>query len=31
MEVEALCTKSLAYVTEEYVPMKLKDKRQWLD
>ncbi len=31
MEVEALCTKSLSYVTEEYVPMKLKEKKQWLD
>ena len=31
MEVEALCTKSLSYVTEEYLPMKLKERKQWLD
>ncbi len=31
MEVEALCNKSLGFVTEEYVPAKLKDKKQWLD
>lgn len=31
MEVEALCNKSLSFVTEEYVPDKLKDKKQWLD
>lgn len=31
MEVEAFCTKSLSYVTQEYVPMKLKEKKQWLD
>jgi DNA topoisomerase-6 subunit A len=31
MEVEALCNKSLSFVTEEYVPAKLKDKKQWLD
>ena len=31
MEVEALCNKSLSFVTEQYVPAKLKDKKQWLD
>jgi DNA topoisomerase-6 subunit A len=31
MEVEALTTKRLTYLAEEYVPIKLKDKKQWLD
>ena len=31
MEVEAMISKSLTYLTEEYVPMKLKEKKQWLD
>lgn len=31
MEVEAMISKDLDYLTAEYVPMKLKDKRQWLD
>jgi DNA topoisomerase-6 subunit A len=31
MEVEAMASKHLTYVTDEYVPMKLADKRQWLD
>ncbi len=31
MEVEALCNKSLSFVTDEYVPAKLKDRKQWLD
>lgn len=31
MEVEAMITRHLTYLTEEYVPMKLKDKKQWLD
>jgi len=31
MEVEAMISKDLSYLTEEYVPMKLKDKKQWLD
>ena len=31
MEVEAMINKRLTYLTEEYVPMKLADKRQWLD
>jgi len=31
MEVEAMINKRLMYLTEEYVPMKLKDKKQWLD
>jgi len=31
MEVEALINKHLTYLTEEYLPMKLKDRKQWLD
>ena len=31
MEVEAMISKDLAYLTEQYVPMKLKDRKQWLD
>ncbi len=31
MEVEAMINKRLTYLTEEYVPMKIKDNRQWLD
>ncbi|MGB2986823.1 MAG: hypothetical protein WBE26_13205 [Phycisphaerae bacterium] len=31
MEVEAMSSKDLSYLTEEYVPMKLKDRKQWLD
>ncbi len=31
MEVEAMISKDLEYLTQEYVPMKLKDKKQWLD
>lgn len=31
MEVEAMISKNLSYLTEEYVPMKMKDKKQWLD
>ncbi len=31
MEVEAMMSKDLSYLTEEYVPMKLKDRKQWLD
>jgi DNA topoisomerase-6 subunit A len=31
MEVEAMISKDLEYLTKEYVPMKLKDKKQWLD
>jgi len=31
MEVEAMISKHLTYLTEEYLPMKLKDKKQWLD
>jgi len=31
MEVEAMISKDLSYLCEEYVPMKLKDKKQWLD
>ena len=30
MEVESLISKSISYVTEEYVPERLK-KRDWLD
>ena len=31
MEVEAMINKRLTYLTEEYVPMRLKQKKQWLD
>jgi len=31
MEVEAMINKRLTYLTEEYVPMKLRDEKQWLD
>jgi DNA topoisomerase VI subunit A len=31
MEVEAMISKHMTYLTEEYLPMKLKDKKQWLD
>ena len=31
MEVEAMISKDLEYLTEEYVPAKLKNKKQWLD
>jgi DNA topoisomerase-6 subunit A len=31
MEVEAMMSKHLTFLTEEYLPMKLKDKKQWLD
>jgi len=31
MEVEALINKRLTFLTEEYVPMRLKDRKQWLD
>lgn len=31
MEVEAMISKDLEYLTSEYVPMKLKDRKQWLD
>ncbi len=31
MEVEAMISKDLSYLTEEYVPMKIKDRKQWLD
>jgi DNA topoisomerase-6 subunit A len=30
MEVEAMISKHLTYLTEEYVPMKLNDPKQWL-
>ena len=30
MEVESLITKDISYVTEEYVPQRLK-KKDWLD
>ncbi len=30
MEVEAMISKDLMYLTEEYVPMKLKNKKHWL-
>ncbi len=31
MEVEAMINKRLTYLTEEYTPMKLREKKQWLD
>lgn len=31
MEVEAMINKRLTYLTEEYTPMKLREKVQWLD
>ena len=31
MEVEAMVNKRMTYLTEEYVPMKLRDRKQWLD
>jgi DNA topoisomerase-6 subunit A len=31
MEVEAMINKDLEYLTGEYVPMKLAEKKQWLD
>jgi DNA topoisomerase-6 subunit A len=31
MEVEAMISIDLEYLTKEYVPMKLKDKRPWMD
>ncbi|MCB9850453.1 MAG: DNA topoisomerase IV subunit A [Phycisphaerales bacterium] len=31
MEVEALSVKRLTFVTDEYAPAKLKDKKAWLD
>lgn len=31
MEVEAMCSKHLTFVTEEYTPAKLKDQKSWLD
>jgi len=31
MEVESLLTKSISFVTETYVPEKLKQRSAWLD
>jgi DNA topoisomerase VI subunit A len=31
MEVEALISRSLSYLTEEYTPAKLKNRKEWLD
>ena len=31
MEVEAMINKSLTYLTDEYLPRKLKKKSEWLD
>ncbi len=31
MEVEAMCSKALSFVTEEYLPYKLKHTKEWLD
>lgn len=31
MEVEAMCSKHLTFVTEEYAPARIRDKKSWLD
>ncbi len=31
MEVEATCSKALSFVTEEYTPERIKNKKLWLD
>ncbi|MEZ6085815.1 MAG: hypothetical protein R3E58_18160 [Phycisphaerae bacterium] len=31
MEVEALCSKNLTFVTDEYTPQRLKQPKSWLD
>ncbi|MCP4590637.1 MAG: DNA topoisomerase IV subunit A [bacterium] len=31
MEVEAMCSKALSFVTEVYAPERIKDKKRWLD
>jgi DNA topoisomerase-6 subunit A len=31
MEVEAMCSKHLTFVTDEYTPAKLREKKSWLD
>lgn len=31
MEVKAMINKRLTYLTEEYTPIKLREKKQWLD
>ena len=31
MEVEAMVSKYLTFVTEEYAPQKIKDQKSWLD
>jgi DNA topoisomerase-6 subunit A len=31
MEVEAMCSKYLTFVTDEYTPAKLKNRKAWLD
>ncbi len=31
MEVEALCSKNLTFVTDEYTPQRLKQRKSWLD
>jgi len=31
MEVEALLTNGISFVTEEFVPQKLKQRNKWLD
>jgi DNA topoisomerase-6 subunit A len=31
MEVEAMCSKSLSFVTQDYLPYKLKHPKEWLD
>ncbi len=31
MEVEAMCSKHLTFVTDQYAPEKIRDKKTWLD
>ena len=31
MEVEAMCSKALSFVTEEYTPERIRNKKLWLD
>lgn len=31
MEVEAMCSKALSFVTEEYAPERIKNRKLWLD
>ena len=31
MEVEAMCSKALSFVTDEYAPQRIKNRKLWLD